>query len=62
MVNDIQSHLDTKYHELTYPPKNVIQIIVFDENQLHDVEITGLFKTVTHFWRFRLQWFEDKRI
>lgn len=62
MVNDIQSHLDTKYHEQTYPPKNVAQIIVFDENQLHDVHIIGLFKPVTHFWRFRLQWFEDKVI
>lgn len=62
MVNDIQSHLDTKHHEQTYPPKNVTQIIVFDENQLHDVHITGLFKPVAHFWRFRFQWFEDKCI
>lgn len=62
MLNDIQFHLDTKHHEQTYTPKNVTQIIVFDENQLHDVHITDLFKPVTHFWRFRLQWFEDKCI
>lgn len=47
MVNDIQSHLDTKHHEQTYPPKNVTQIIVFDENQLHDVHIAGLLKLVS---------------
>lgn len=46
MVNDIQSHLDTKHHEQTYPPKHVTQIIVFDENQLHDVHIAGLLKLV----------------
>lgn len=49
MVNDIQFHLDTKHHEQIYPPKNVTQIIVFDENQLHNVHIAGLFKPVTSF-------------
>lgn len=44
MVNDIQSHLDHKRHKQTYPLKNMAQIIVFDENQFHNVHITAFLR------------------